>query len=71
MMHFLCIKWGNKYSAEYVNNLRKIRKTIWFSRLRALRGRTKVDIAEKIVPTTSEKPAMKIVILRKMSMDGL
>lgn len=24
MMHFLCIKWGNKYSAEYVNNLRKM-----------------------------------------------
>ena len=24
MMHFLCIKWGNKYSGEYVNNLRKM-----------------------------------------------
>jgi len=24
MMHFLCMKWGNKYSAEYVNNLRNM-----------------------------------------------
>ena len=24
MMHFLCMKWGNKYSPEYVNNLYKM-----------------------------------------------
>ena len=23
-MHFLCMKWGNKYSPEYVNNLYKM-----------------------------------------------
>jgi len=44
-----------------------VRKTNWVSRLRALRGSTNVEIAEKSVLAITNKPSIKTIDLISIS----